>query len=358
MGDAGEQSPRNLDRKGAGSVKRLKLAAYRLMRALGVFAVARVVTRRRLRILCYHGTWRGDPAFGGDSLFIRAETFGRRLDLLQRRGYAVLPLDEALERLAEGRLPANAVAITIDDGWYGTYADMVPALAARGMPATLYCDTASLMSGTPVPHVMARYLRRIHRGEGRLGAEEQALYDRATDLSSPREARLEAALAFARRIGADADGTVAARAFGYMTPGELRAARKAGLDVQLHTHTHSFRDFSDFAIAEEIRLNRETLAAVLEEDPATFRHLCFPSGVCRVSAARAIAAAGVTSATTLEPRAARADDHPLFLPRLMDGEHLTNAEFEAELCGVAELLRAWRGTTSPSRQAKAVAAVS
>lgn len=339
-------------------MKRLKIAAYRLMRALGLFAVARLATRRRLRILCYHGTWRGDPAFGGDSLFIKAETFARRLDLLQRRGYAVLPLDEAVKRLADGRLPANAVAITIDDGWYGTYADMVPALAARGMPATLYCDTASLVSCLPVPHVMARYLRRIHRGETRLGADEQALYDRAIDLSAPREARLEAAIAFARRIGADVDGAIAARSFTYMSPGELRAARKAGLDVQLHTHTHSFRDFSDFAIAEEIRLNRETLAAVLGEDPARFRHLCFPSGVCRVSAARAIAAAGVASATTLEARAARSDDHRLFLPRLMDGEHMTNAEFEAELSGVAEMLRAWRGTASPSRQAKAVAAVS
>ena len=143
--------------------RRAKLALLHAARALGAFALTRRATRRAVRILCYHGTWRVPASvtggFLGDGMFMQPETFASRLAFLRGRGYAVVTLDQAIAGLrGEIRLPPNAVAITIDDGWYGTYADMLPALERFSMPATLYCDTAQLQSGLPVAHVMARWI--------------------------------------------------------------------------------------------------------------------------------------------------------------------------------------------------------
>ena len=38
------------------------------------------------------------------------------------------PLDDALAKLEEDALPKNATAITIDDGWYGTFKFQYPVL--------------------------------------------------------------------------------------------------------------------------------------------------------------------------------------------------------------------------------------
>jgi len=71
-------------------------------RACGLFALARRLTARRLRILCYHGIALEDEAEFQPMLFMRAETFRSRLEQLSRSGYPVLPLGDALERLRRG----------------------------------------------------------------------------------------------------------------------------------------------------------------------------------------------------------------------------------------------------------------
>src|SRR5205085_9712976 len=97
--------------------------------------------RDRVRILCYHGVWHLEEMFAGDSMFMRRQTFADRLDMLRRDGFNVISLDRALQ----GSLPPDSVVITIDVGWYRTYRDMIPALKAVGMPATIYCDTGNLL---------------------------------------------------------------------------------------------------------------------------------------------------------------------------------------------------------------------
>ena len=143
-------------------MKKLKLRFLRAAKSLGGFALARRFTSNGVRILCYHGIWLGRDSFPGDAMFMRAETFRNRLDTIRRLGYPVVPLDTAVAAL-EGKcqVPRNALAITIDDGWYSTYAEMLPALRERGMPATLYVDSEHLRTGLPVPHVMARYLHQV-----------------------------------------------------------------------------------------------------------------------------------------------------------------------------------------------------
>jgi peptidoglycan/xylan/chitin deacetylase (PgdA/CDA1 family) len=320
-------------------MKRTKIAVLYLMKMLGLFAVVRYLSRQNLCILCYHGAWRGRDGFPGDSMFIKPDTFAARLKLLQRRSFSVLTLDQAVVGLSgAAELPPCSVAITIDDGWYSTYADMLPTLKRHGMPATIYCDSENLVSGLPIPHVMARYLRRIHAG-GPLSPEAEAAFERATDLKLDREDRYAAALEFARHLRIDIEPYLADRVFAYMTPGELADAHSDGFAIELHTHQHSLHDFSVCKIWGEVALNRDVLAALLGRSVASFRHFCYPSGQTAPGVGAVLRDLGIVSATTLEPGMAGRDADPLLLPRILDGGHLSTIEFEAELCGVSDLLR-------------------
>ena len=119
----------------------IRLAVLGIARSLGLFALARRATANDLRILCYHGAALDDEEQFHPALFISGATFERRMRHLQQAGYPVLPLDEAIQRLRDGTLPSGATAITIDDGWYGTFRIMQPILRACGFPATLYAAT-------------------------------------------------------------------------------------------------------------------------------------------------------------------------------------------------------------------------
>lgn len=324
--------------------KRFKLAGLRLLRALGVFHGMRILVRRRVAILCYHGIWRGSGRFNGDAMFISKESFARRLRLIYLLGYNVVPLACAVAYLKRiDVLPANALVITIDDGWYSTFADMLPLLEQSRYSATIYCDTENLEAGLPIPHVMATYVSKSC-GANPLPEEQKDLLRQAQDLEQPRVKRLRAAKSLARALECDSDSE-SNRAFDYMTCDELAEAGRRGFDIQLHTHSHSLGDFSRGRCETEITTNRRALAAVTGQPPSSFTHFCYPSGLVSPVAGRHLAACGIESATTLVPRLAARGKDPLYLPRLLDGEHLSDIEFEAELCGIGEIARRIKSAT-------------
>ena len=304
-----------------------------------MFALSRSLSRNAVRILCYHGLWIGDGAFRGDSMFMSGGTFEQRLDLLRRKGYRVVPLDDAVDMLSGRSKPiADSVVITIDDGWYSTFRDMLPALRARSMPATIYCDTAHLLAQEAVPHVMARY---FVLAAGREPSETilASAFRAATDLSRPSAARLRSACAFGRLLGIDVDAYLEDRVFHYMTPMELRHAAQSGFDIQLHTHNHTLGDMSAALVIREVEENRRVLASLLGRAGESFRHFCYPSGLFTPAVGPALEKAGVVSATTLVPGLATGESPPYALPRFCDGENVTAIEFEAELSGFSTGIR-------------------
>ena len=317
--------------------RKLKLIALHIAKALGLFAVMRRLTSRGVRILCYHGIWLGPDSYPGDMMFMHRDTFKRRLDMIRTLGYPVVPLSEAVASLQDGarRLDA-AVVITIDDGWFGTYSEMLPALQTRNMPATLYCDTAHLMAGQPVAHVMATYIGLQTRHKDRLAAAEPD-YAVATNTALPVAVRMSAVHRMARVLDVDIEPYLRERAFEYMRPGELAAGANGGLDVQLHTHNHNMHGLVGEKVAEEIAANRTALAEVLGRDGVTFRHFCYPSGVTSPAIADFVDDLGLASSTTLAKGIAWPGTHRQLLPRLLDGEEVTDIEFEGRLCGMSEL---------------------
>jgi peptidoglycan/xylan/chitin deacetylase (PgdA/CDA1 family) len=325
-------------------MKAQKLKFLETAKRAGLFTLARARSASAIRILCYHGIWLGDDKFSGDAMFMRAEAFKRRLSLIRQWGYPVISLDDALSAFAHKITPPkNAVVITIDDGWYGTYTEMAPALAAAGMPATLYCDTANLQSGQIVLHVLARYLLEIARADPSTHAYPDeactALVSAISDRTKPYSDRLQNTRALAQRLRIDLAPYEQNRAFAYMTPNELVAAHRAGLDVQLHTHNHTLHDMSDARISAEITANQNALSDILGSPQSNFRHFCYPSGVTTTDAARILSGIGLASSTTTVQGLAWSGMNHHLLPRLLDNERLTELEFEAELSGFADQMR-------------------
>jgi peptidoglycan/xylan/chitin deacetylase (PgdA/CDA1 family) len=110
------------------------------------------------------------------------------------------------------------------------------------------------------------------------------------------------------------------------------------MDVQLHTHRHRFPLDESLARAE-IRDNRAALASL---GPGPYVHFCFPSGIYERSQFPWLEKEGIVSATTTRP-GFNTPETPLHeLDRVLDGERISDLEFEAELCGVLGFLRGRR----------------
>jgi peptidoglycan/xylan/chitin deacetylase (PgdA/CDA1 family) len=77
-----------------------------------------------------------------DAMTVTGKAFEEQMELLQRRGYRVVTLDEIYDFLDfKGDLPEKSVAITFDDGWRSMYDIAYPILRKYGYPATLFVST-------------------------------------------------------------------------------------------------------------------------------------------------------------------------------------------------------------------------
>lgn len=116
---------------------------------------------------------------------------------------------------------------------------------------------------------------------------------------------------------------------------QLKEMAQAGVDLQLHTHRHRLGSDAE-EIRREIEDNRRVLATL---SAGPFEHFCYPSGEYHPDQFPKLAAVGIRTATTTEIGLVSQDANPLALPRLLDGENVTQLEFEAELSGFSHLAR-------------------
>lgn len=333
----------------------LKHAVYRAAKLCGLFALARRRSRGRLRILAYHGFALNDEAEFRAKLFIRPETFARRLALLQRQGYRVIGLDQAVAGLDAGQLPDDAVVITIDDGFASTLSVAGPILKRHGFPAIVYLTTYHMLKQTPVFDLAMGYLvwkSPLSAAELVWPAGNATL---RLDLADPpaRErsaARLVAmgkamaseserrafSQAVAQALAVDHAALEVAGSFRLMRMDEAAQLAGHGIAVGLHTHRHRFPPGDESACREEITLNQRLLEQGLA---VRAEHFCYPSGEYSPCQWPWLASLGVASATTCDTGLAKAGDPRYGLKRFLDGESVTDLEFEAELCGFSEFLR-------------------
>jgi peptidoglycan/xylan/chitin deacetylase (PgdA/CDA1 family) len=280
----------------------------------------------RLQILIFH---RVVPEL--DPLF-PDEVDRRSFDALcgwVARWHRVLPLDEAVERLARGDLPARALSITFDDGYADNHDVALPVLKAHGLPATFFIATGYLDGGRMWNDTVVEAVRRCEHAsldltriglEGvaglvldDVGARRRAI-DRILGAAKylPMSARQGVVDAIAERAGVALPNDL------MMTSGQVRALAAAGMQVGAHTVSHPIlARLGDDEARREIADGKAKLEALLGAPVTLF---AYPNGrpgrdyIARdVELVRRL---GFKAAVTTSPGAARAPAGGLFqLPR-------------------------------------------
>jgi peptidoglycan/xylan/chitin deacetylase (PgdA/CDA1 family) len=307
--------------------------------------------RQRLMILCYHGVALADEHLWKSHLYVSQAHLERRLALLRRNRCSVLSLDDAITRLYHNDLPDRAVVITFDDGYHDFMAQAWPLLSAAGYPATVYLTTARVDHNWPIANLFLSYVvwqtkcRELDvtgldglTGRRPLATPEdrRRMTDRIQRMFQGLDGGSKDAIVrtVTLRLGLDYDALLASRILTLMRPADVAVLAKAGVDFQLHTHLHRTPDDPELFI-RDVAHNRTRLEALTGARPS---HLCYPSGLYRMSYLNALEREGIVSATTCDPGLASRDSNPLLLPRFVDTTMTSEIEFEGWITGVASCL--------------------
>lgn len=250
-------------------------------------AVSPAGASARLSVLIFHRVLRApDPLFPDE---VDAARFDAICSWLAT-WFNVVPLDQAVQGLAAGELPARAAAISFDDGYADNHDVALPILQRHGLPATFFVASSFLDGGRMWNDTVIETIRGtqassldldglpslISTGANRLPLQTieqrrhavgQALA-RIKYLAPVQRDRAVAALA--SRGGAKLPDNL------MMTSDQLRALRRAGMGVGAHTATHPILARLDAdAARQEIVMGRQALEGILGERIKLF---AYPNG--------------------------------------------------------------------------------
>ena len=281
--------------------------------------------RARLSILIFHRVLpRPDPFFPHE---IDASQFDEICGWLAA-WFNVLPLDDALRRLQAGQLPPRACAITFDDGYADNHGVALPILERHRLSATFFIATGFLDGGRMWNDTVIEAVRRSSQsqldlcgvpgtGEGTLslgGVEQRrvAIHTLIEKLRYlPPLQRREATERLAEVAGVSPPTDL------MMTSSQVKAMRRAGMQIGAHTVSHPILASLDAATArQEILGSKETLESLLGERIGLF---AYPNGkpgadysLETVALARA---AGFDAALSTAWGAAEITSDPFQIPR-------------------------------------------
>ncbi|TDY03770.1 polysaccharide deacetylase family protein [Thiohalophilus thiocyanatoxydans] len=242
-------------------------------------------SRARLSILIYHRVLpRPDPMLPGDP---DAATFRWQMQTVARL-FNVLPLSEAVERLASGTLPPRAACITFDDGYADNVEVALPILQSQDLHATFFIAAGFLDGGMMFNDRVIETLRHLSAealdfdstglapGLGRRPittpaervAAAMALIGRIKHLDMPRrDEKVQALMALSQAPLPDNL---------MLSTAQLRALADSGMGIGGHTLNHPILSRTPDAQArEEIGGGRETLEAILNQPVRLF---AYPNG--------------------------------------------------------------------------------
>lgn len=333
---------------------KLKLLALALAKYSGLFLLCRWYTRKDLRILAYHGIWLGEGHYG-NYLYMSANKFASRMEKLRELNVPIVELSDGLSMQRAGTLPNCATVITIDDGWYSTYLRMLPALEKNGFPATIYVTTYYCQNEQPVLTVLLQYMLDVTgssqidlaalgiNGYGKVllasDSEKEKVMSVVLEyasLMSSEKKKQELLAKVGRALGVDYAKLAAEKVFNLVSLEQLKEIHDRGFDLQLHTHRHRIYNQGEICLRDELIDNKAVLSEISDRH---LKHFCYPSGLYNERVYPSLEAANICSATTTEPGLVRHGSSKFALPRILDGELVSDLEFEAEICGFLELKR-------------------
>lgn len=339
----------------------MKHSAYLIIaKKIGLFSIARWLTRRKIRILGYHGIWFSKGHYG-NYLFMSPQLFSDRMDWLRKSQYNVIPLNDAINHLRSNAIKPLSVAITIDDGWHGTYSHMLPILEKNSFPATLYAYTGAISSQQPLLHIMLPALlnnthleeisftdpisKHSHKLHLRRPEDKKHATNIVLDIywSLNEKDRMSFCHTIAESLSIDYDDIKSSRQFSFMSYEELSDASRRGIDVQLHTNSHKLDMDNPESITLELELNRDNLLPYVAND---LQHFCYPGGLYTTDMFQYLERCHIVSAVTTDIGLVDSKSPPFQLNRILDGQQISFIEFEAELSGFMEIARQAKGLAS------------
>lgn len=237
--------------------------------------------KRAPAILIYHRVLpEQDPLFPSE---VHRAQFERQLAWLKTR-FNVLPLLEAVQLAAQGRLPARSACITFDDGYADNAEVALPVLQKHGLHASFFIATGFLDGGRMWNDTVIESVRRaqgealdatsLGLGRHALGNWEQkrqaisALIGQLKYL--PMAERLEQVGKVAQLSGAELPRDL------MMSTPQLRKLHAAGMAIGGHTVNHPILARLDGAEARrEIAQGKAALETSLD---APVRIFAYPNG--------------------------------------------------------------------------------
>jgi peptidoglycan/xylan/chitin deacetylase (PgdA/CDA1 family) len=222
---------------------------------------------------------------------VSPENFAGQLEVLKTTRELVPPA-----QLLVGDVPSRAAAITLDDGYSDNLEHAAPALAAVGIPATLFVATGPVAEGggfwwdelervlREAPRDAAPSLTLGVAGQARTfrlgGADEREVARRHLQawLQPMAPEEIGSALSALRGWAGDSGKHPAPDRDRVMTPEELRAfAQTPGVTIGAHTRSHrSLRHADGETQGAEINGSRDDIAGWLGTEPTSFS---YPFGV-------------------------------------------------------------------------------
>jgi len=221
-----------------------------------------------------------DPLLPGE---VDAAAFSAQMALLTDH-FQVLRLEEAVERLSRGRLPARAVSVSFDDGYADNHDVALPILRRFGIPATFFIATGFLDGGRMWNDTVIEAIRRAKgptldlSGLGLGTYSVDSLPERRTAIHSllksikhkPPSERDQIVDVIAASVEAPMPTNL------MMTRNDVRALCSAGMGIGGHTVNHPILTRLAAPEAErEIADGKAELETIIGEPVALF---AYPNG--------------------------------------------------------------------------------
>jgi peptidoglycan/xylan/chitin deacetylase (PgdA/CDA1 family) len=235
----------------------------------------------RLSVLIFHRVLeQPDPLLPGEPDAAEFETQMRWV----RRWFNVLPLPEAVERLARGDLPARPLSITFDDGYADNHTVASGILRKLGLTATFFIATRFLNGGrmwndTVIETIRVRPdgvldLRPLGLGEHVLDSVEARRRAIASILNSIRYLAEPARASTVARIAEHAPGGLRDNLM--MSDAQVKDLHRSGMTIGAHTASHPIlARLSPEAARAEIVEGRRALENIIGEPVRLF---AYPNG--------------------------------------------------------------------------------
>ena len=302
------------------------------LRALDPLLGRPLIRLARLRaggvVLLYHRVSAED---GPDSPPLHPETFREHLDLLTGL-FDVLPLAEFVARLYARRSLRACCALTFDDGYADFLTGALPALVAKGLPATHFLVVDSVLTGRPPWNARLARLFRLDTSPRKEQPSETLERLSRTPWSS-RDAILS-----------EWEGRIEDR--GDLPPRMIRTTSLAQLhdaDVEVGAHTVSHCFLSRVSPEEAERELRESRLELEKLCGGPVLFTSYPQGMYGPTIESMAQRSGFSAAFAVDQRHAVPGTSPYAIPRF-DVTDRPTWMLRMELSGLIPWLRRLRRT--------------